>query len=113
MLNDDSRNFILAVAQNLQNMSQYRSCQFRTYRHNISNDSQAIEITRNGNPVNLFIFYPSIEDSGKIGSIAIYGSFLNEYYRSIKQDGTIFGIKVESIERDAGFDDFLDIYLDY
>lgn len=113
MFSDDSCDFIHAVAKDLQNKSQYQFCQFRTYRHSYSNGSLAIEITRQGKPINLFIFYPSIDGSGKIGSIALYGLHLNDYFWSIKQAGSIFGLKVESIEKDAGFDDFLDIYLDY
>ena len=103
--------FINAVARNLRDKSQYRLCQFRTYSR--SNSSKAIEITKHGQPINLFLFYESVDGSGKIGSIAIYGLYLNDYYKAIKQAGSIFGLNVESVELDAGFDDFLDIYVNY
>ena len=101
---DLSYDFILAVEQDLREKSQYRFCQFKT-------DRSSITITKYGQPVNLFRFYESSEESGKLGSIAIYGFYLKEYYSAIKQAGSIFGLEVESVELDAGFDDFLDIYL--
>ncbi len=111
MFSDDSYDFINAVGRDLRDKSQYRLCQFRIYSR--SNGSKAIEITKQGHPVNLFLFYESVDGSGKIGSIAIYGLYLNEYLKAIKQAGSIFGLKVDSVELDAGFDDYLDIYVNY
>ena len=91
----------------------YNFCQVRSYVHNYSNGSRAIDISRNGVPVNLYLFYPDEDGSGKIDSIAIYGSYLQGFYNSIQSEKMIFGLKVKAIYKDSGIEDFLDVYLDY
>lgn len=112
-MSDESKELIQNIALNLQNHPHYLACEIKLNRRSLANDTYEIDIYKFGKQINKFIFYPAINYSGKIGSLAIYGSFLNEYLYAIRSAGSIFGIKIESITRDAGFEDYLDIYLDY
>ena len=87
------------------------------YNH-LNNDSlrrstgaHALEVLRNGEIINLWLFYPGID--GKIGSIAVYGNYLQGHLNAILSSMTVFGMKVSSAEMDySGMSDFIDIYLE-
>ena len=73
----------------------------------------AIEITNNGRLVNLYLFYPDGDRSGKIGSIALYGIHLQAHYETMRSSMKIFGMSITDISFDSGIETFLDIYIDY
>lgn len=72
----------------------------------------AIKVSRNGRLLNMFLFYPACNNSGKIGSIAIYGCQLDGHKRAIERTMTVFGLPVEDVEWDEGFERFLDVTLE-
>ena len=61
---------------------------------------------------NMFLFYPSIYGSGKIGSCAIYGIQLSGHKNAIERSMTLFGLPVKSINWDEGIERFLDVTLE-
>ncbi len=78
---------------------------FRTHPNYISYDFDfyeelgcaVINITKNGNLVNMYRFYPR-PISADIGSIAIYGIALKSHYDTINSTKNIFGFRVSDIE---------------
>lgn len=60
---------------------------------------------------NLFLFYPASDDSGQIGSVAIYGTTLEGHKEAIEKSMKIFGLPVQSIEWEQGKETFLDVTL--
>ena len=58
---------------------------------------------------NMFLFFPSPE--GEICSCAIYGlqSQLINYKNVIERSMSLFGLPVESVEWDEGYEKFLDV----
>ena len=69
----------------------------------------AIEISNQGQSVNLFMFCP--DGAGDIGSVAIYGNRLKEHYTTISKSRNIFGLPVTEISMDGGWSDFVDIQI--
>lgn len=61
---------------------------------------------------NLFLFYPTSDASGKIGSCAIYGTNLDGHKIDIERSMSLFGLPVHSVEWDAGIECFLDVTLE-
>lgn len=113
--NEESLYIIRDVELNICNLPIYNYCQVQSYIHDSSKSSQAIEIRKNGVLVNMYLFYPATDGSGKIDSIAIYGSYLQEFYNMIRSDGMIFGMNVKTIylDIDSALENFLAIYVDY
>lgn len=62
---------------------------------------------QNGRLVNNFDFYPNSD--GLIDSMAIYGSYLDSHYRTIRSSMEIFGLKVSEISHVG---DYVDCELD-
>ena len=75
------------------------------------NGAIAIKIESPSKARNMFLFCPAADGSGKIGSVAIYGVQLEGHKRAIERSMTIFGLPVESVEWDNGFERFLDVTL--
>lgn len=69
----------------------------------------AIKILKSNQPINMFLFYPSCDGSGRVGSCAIYGTHLDGHKAAIERSMQIFGLPVESIVVDEGLEKFLDI----
>lgn len=61
--------------------------------------------------VNMFLFYPACDASGKIGSCAIYGANLTGHKQAIERSMTLFGLPVDSVEWDEGLERFIDVTL--
>lgn len=71
----------------------------------------AIIIGKNNSVYNMFLFFPAWDDSGKIGSVAIYGRSLEGHKQAIERSMQIFGLPVESVEWDTGMERFLNVTL--
>ena len=72
---------------------------------------QALEVSKNGQSVNLFLFYP--DPNGKIGSIALYGTNLQGHYNAMRRTMMVFGMPISEINMEYGQSEYVDIYLDY
>jgi len=110
-LNSDSQRRINNIVNGFRNYPAYRSYSIKSYAYDIHTGAHAMEISRNGQLVNLWLFMPATD--GKIESIAVYGSNLEGHLRAILSSMTVFGMKVLSAEIDrAGASDYIDIYLE-
>ena len=87
----------------------YSTYDIKSYRYDFKTNAHAIELRKNGLPINLFLFYPWT--NGEIESIAIYGQNLVGHLNAIKSSMTIFGLPVESVEMDGGIEPFIDVHL--
>ncbi len=72
----------------------------------------AIKLISPKGPANMFLFYPSLDGSGKIGSCAIYGFQLTGHKNAIERTMTLFGLPVQSVHWDEGIERFLDVTLE-
>lgn len=110
-LNNDSLRRIGNIVNGFRNYPAYASYSIRSYAYDIHTGAHALEITRNDQFVNLWLFMPGID--GKIESIAVYGSNLQGHLNAILSSMTVFGMKVSSAEIDrSGNSDYIDIYLE-
>ena len=73
-LNRDSLQRIQNIANGFRNFPAYAAYRINSYTYDAMAGIHALEITRDGRPINLFLFYPSTNGDGKIGSIAVYGA---------------------------------------
>ena len=112
-LNQDSLQRIQNIANRLKQQPSFSGFEVRTYVYDLQSRAHALEVTRNGQPVNLFLFYPDENRTGKIGSISIYGAFLMGHYNSMKSSMMAFGMPISSISMESGKEPFIDIYLNY
>ncbi|MDE7025813.1 MAG: hypothetical protein K2O88_08045 [Paramuribaculum sp.] len=71
----------------------------------------AIRLDSPRGAMNMFLFYPAYDGSGKIGSCAIYGGQLEGHKNAIERSMKLFGLPVESVEWDEGYERFLDVTL--
>lgn len=110
-LNQDSMQRIRNIENGFRNYPAYAAFDIKNYCYDLRSGVQALEISKNGNFLNLFLFMPA--PNGKIGSIAVYGSNLNGHYNAMRQSMMAFGMKISSISKEFGKSDYLDIYLDY
>ena len=109
VLNDNSKKMILNIVNGFRNYPAYKAYEINSYCYDWRLGIQALSITKNGSPINLWLFYPGI--NGEIESIATYGSNLNGHLNAIRNTMTVFGLPVESISKDCGMEDFLDIII--
>lgn len=112
-LNQDSLMRIENIERGLRNYPPFSTYQIKSYLYDIRAGCHALEITRNGNLVNLYLFYPDVSGNGKIGSIALYGIHLQTHYNTMRSSMMIFGMPISDISFDSGIETFLDITLDY
>ena len=112
-LNQDSLARIQNIVNGFRNYPAYSAYQIKSYLYDMRAGCHALEITRNGQPINLFLFYPDVSGSGKIGSIALYGANLQGHYNAMRASMMAFGMPISNIEFDSGIETFLDITLDY
>ncbi len=88
----------------------YMSYSINTYWYDKSQGMYALEVTKNGQLFNLWLFFP--DRFGKIESIAVYGMFLDGHLKAIESSMTVFGMPVTSVNMDNyGKAPFVDIYL--
>ena len=110
-LNNDSLQRINNIVTGFRNYPAYASYSIRSYTYDLRRGVHALEITRNGQTINLWLFFPDI--NGKIESIAVYGSNLQGHLNAILSSMTVFGMKVSSAEIDrSGVSEYVDIYLE-
>lgn len=112
-LNQDSLTRIQNIANGFRNYPAYSAYQIKSYLYDMHSGAYALEISRNGQKINLFLFYPEFGGSGKIGSIALYGANLQGHYNAMCSSMTAFGMPISDIQFDSGIETFLDITLDY
>ncbi len=110
-LNQDSLQRIKNIENGFRNYPAYSAYQIRSYVYDDQAGVQALEITLNGQPINLFLFYP--DRNGKIESIAVYGIGLQGHYNAMRSSMMAFGMPITDISIESGNETFLDIYLDY
>lgn len=110
-LNADSQQRIRNIENGFRNYPVYASYSIRNYCYDMQVGVQALEISKNGQSINLFLFYPS--PNGKIGSIALYGANLQGHYNAMKSSMMAFGMPISEINIEFGVSEYLDIYLDY
>lgn len=110
-LNNDSLRRIGNIVNGFRNYPAYASYSINSYAYDARTGAYALEITRCGQLVNLWLFMPGID--GKIESIAVYGSNLQGHLNAILSSMTVFGMRVSSAEIDrSGNSDYVDIYLE-
>lgn len=109
----DSQQRIQNIANGFRAIPAYSSYQLRTYVYDPLGGVYAIEISRYGNIVNLFLFFPDNTHTGKIGSIALYGANLQGHYNAMKSSMMCFGMPISDISFESGMENYLDITLDY
>lgn len=110
-LNRDSLQRIRNIEIGFRNYPDFSTYDIRNYCYDLQNGVQALEVSRNGRMINLFLFYSDMD--GKIDSIALYGSNLQEHYNVMSSSMMCFGMRITSIDFVYGQSVFLDIYLDY
>ena len=111
MLNQDSLQRIRNIENGFRNYPAYAAYDISNYLYDYRTGAQALEVSKNGKMINLFLFMP--DPDGKIESIALYGSNLQGHYNAMRRSMMAFGMKISSIEFESGMSDYLDIYLDY
>lgn len=107
--NSDSKQKIVNVVNNARNHPMYQNYEISSYCGDWRTGVQIVDISKNGDTINQFHFYPGI--NGEIQSIAIYGSNLRGHLNAILSSMSIFGMPVESAEMDSGYSDYVDVYL--
>lgn len=112
-LNQDSLQRIQNIANGFRNYPAYAAYDIKSYCYNAMAGIHALEITRNNQAVNLFLFYPATNRSGKIGSIAVYGASLQGHYNAMRSSMMAFGMPITDISIESGNETFLDVYIDY
>lgn len=112
-LNQDSLSRIDNIATGFRNHPAYSAYQIKSFTYDMYAGVHALEITRNGQKVNLFLFYPDVRGNGKIGSIALYGANLEAHYNAMRSSMMAFGMPISDISFDSGMETFLDITLNY
>ena len=112
-LNDDSMQRIRNIENGFRSYPAYASYTIRNYCYDVRGGIQALEVSKNGQSVNLYLFYPSENGTGKIGSIALYGSFLQGHYNAMHNSMMAFGMPISDISIEYGQSEFIDIYLNY
>lgn len=108
--NSDSKAKIANIVNNARNHPMYQSYQISAYCGDWRTGVQIVDISKNGDTINQFHFFPGI--SGEIESIAIYGRNLSGHLNAIRSSMSIFGLPVASAEMDSGYSDFVDVYLE-
>lgn len=69
----------------------------------------AIKVLKNGRAINMFLFYPACDGSGKIGSCAIFGNQLDGHKSAIERSMLLFGLPVKTVTWDEGIERFIDV----
>ena len=110
-LNQDSKQRIRNIENGFRNHPNFFGYDIRNYCYNLDEGVQALEVSKNGRFVNLFLFFPDFD--GKIESIAVYGSNLQGHYNAMRSSMMAFGMRITDISMESGASDFIDIEIDY
>ncbi len=112
-LNQHSQQLINNIWINAKNHPMYQS--YDVIKDEISYldaGAIAIKLISPTGPSNMFLFYPALDGSGKIGSCAIYGVQLSGHKNAIERSMVLFGLPVKSVDWDEGIERFLDVVLE-
>ena len=109
-LNQDSLWRIGNIETGFRNYPAFAAYDIRSYVYDIDAGAHALEISRNGIAVNLWLFYPGMR--GEINSIACYGTNLEGHYNAIRSSMRAFGMKVSSVSIEEGVERFVDIFIE-
>lgn len=112
-LNEHSQQLIRNIERNFRNYPAYAAYEIRNYTHSPKLGIQALEVTKNGQSINLFLFSPSTNGSGKIGSISVYGANIQGHYNAMKNSMMAFGLRVTSISIERGMSDYVEVIVEY
>ena len=110
-LNQDSKQRIQNIANGFRNFPAYAAYEINSFVYDLRSGAHALEITRNGQSVNLFLFFPA--PNGKIDSISVYGVGLQGHYNAMRSSMMAFGMRISDISMDFGESEYIDVYLDY
>lgn len=111
-LNYSSIKSIYNISDYLKSHPLYSDYEISAYCYDEDVNVYAIEVKRNGENINLFLFYPDAKSTGQIGSIAIYGICLEGHLNAILSSHNIFGFTITSAHIDkSGISDFVDVTL--
>lgn len=114
LFNQQSRTMIQNIANNFKAHPMSQKYTIQDYCYDLRAGVHAIEVSKNGQSLSLYLFYPDPAQTGKIGSIAIYGVQLENHLKNILASRTVFGLPIESAEIDrSGLSDYVDVYLNY
>ena len=108
-LNERSQAIVTNLHHNIQTSPAFQHLSVNLKSELLSTGCMSIEISNQGQPVNLFMFCP--DGAGDIGSVAIYGNRLKEHYATISKSRNIFGLPVTEISMDGVLSDFVDIQI--
>lgn len=111
-LNKESMRRIENIANGFRNHPAYKDFDIMSYPYGfniIGPNAHALEITKHGEFVNLWLFFP--DNDGSIESIAVYGKFLDGHLNAIRRTMTVFGMPVSSVSKECGASEFVDIIL--
>lgn len=110
-LNHNSLSYIAQIANELR--TKFPEYSYNTFWYDETVGVYAIEVKKDGNNINLYLFYADEIASGLIGSIAIYGLELESHLKTILATKNIFGLKVKNAFLDRqGIQPFVDVYID-
>ncbi len=110
-LNERSMKIVKTVYNNMKSHPTYTGFTVTIDEYDIEG-SASITLTKNGQNVNKFYFYPK-HGNGNIESIAIYGAQLNGHFSSINGSKNVFGLKVSEIEIVTNSaSPFVDVYIE-
>lgn len=112
-LNQDSLQRIQNIVNGFKNYPAFSLYEINSYVYDFRAGVHALEVSKNGQTINLWLFYPSVTDPGKIGSIALYGSNLQGHYNAMTSSMSAFGMPISNISIESGMETFIDIYLNY
>ena len=110
-LNEDSLQKIKNIECGFNNYPLYKAYSIRNYCYDFNAGVQALEVLKNSQSINLFLFYPG--PNGEIDSIALYGASLQAHYNEMRKSMMVFGMPISKISMEYGMEEFVDIYLDY
>ena len=110
-LNDDSMQRIRNIENGFRSIPAYAVYDIRSYCYDVRGGIWALEVKKEGQSVNLFLFYP--DSKGKIDSFALYGANLRGHYNAMHSSMMAFGMKISKRSLEYGESEFLDVYLDY
>lgn len=109
-LNDRSQSIITNIYRNIKGHPKFTHLTVRLSSELTTTGCMSIEVSNNGQPINLFMFCPNW--MGNIDSVAIYGSNLNRHYSTISKTLNVFGLPVIGIDMDnSGMSDFVDVQI--
>lgn len=113
-LNDHSKWMINNIVTGMTTHPRFAEWDIRSYTYDQNEGVEAIEMIYRGN-VNLYLFFPKYDGSGRIGSIALYGAAIDQHYQTLSNSGKVFGMTILDLREDMNTEGqkFLDMDVSY